>query len=54
MGSRREARHAGMRHAAAATDSNIAMTDKNTAGSSGRMPYSMEQINCAATMLPTA
>src|SRR5438477_6976219 len=39
IGSRREARHAGIRQAAPATDNRTAITVTNTAGSSGAVPY---------------
>jgi hypothetical protein len=38
----REARHAGTRHASAATSSNVAATAANTSGSSGCVRYSID------------
>src|SRR6266480_6276631 len=51
IGSSREARQAGIRQAAAATNDSMTMTDTNTEGSSGRIPYNMERISCAASTL---
>jgi hypothetical protein len=52
MGFNREARHAGTMQAAPATRISSILTSRNTAGSSGRVSYSIERTSRTAATLP--